>query len=258
VGKTAFMEACYFASSKGEEERKDAYLIIDFNRNPISFLENKYNLQNKFQFSKFIINSIDVTEYIPFTILADDEKKAIYQNINYISLATNFNERLLINSLGEIKLLNLYAKLRGYLENIFDIQELDIIRENLMLKQNNRYQSLSNWGDGIKHFISMLFSLLINKNSIIYLDEIENGIHYTNLDKLWEIILTIAKQQNVQVFATTHSKECIESYARVAKKLEDDEVRFISLYKNKENKIQSLIFDRKAIDTRLELGLDNR
>jgi hypothetical protein len=49
----------------------------------------------------------------------------------------------------------------------------------------------------------------------------------------------------------------IESYARVAKKLEDNEIRFISLYKD-ENSIKSIIFDKQEIEDRLELGLDNR
>jgi AAA15 family ATPase/GTPase len=89
------------------------------------------------------------------------------------------------------------------------------------------------------------------------IDELENGIHYTNYDKLWELILKVSKEQNVQVFATTHSKEMIESYARVAKKLEDEEIRFISLYKDNEN-IKSIVFNNQEIEERLELGLDNR
>jgi hypothetical protein len=49
----------------------------------------------------------------------------------------------------------------------------------------------------------------------------------------------------------------IESYARVAKKLEDEEIRFISLYKDNEN-IKSIVFNNQEIEERLELGLDNR
>ena len=49
----------------------------------------------------------------------------------------------------------------------------------------------------------------------------------------------------------------IKSYARVAKKLEDEEIRFISLYKDNEN-IKSIVFNNQEIEERLELGLDNR
>jgi AAA15 family ATPase/GTPase len=80
------------------------------------------------------------------------------------------------------------------------------------------------------------------ENGYLFIDELDNGIHYTMLDELWTIILKISKELNVQVFATTHSKECIESYARVAKKLEDEEITFIELGRNDENKIESIIY----------------
>jgi AAA15 family ATPase/GTPase len=43
------------------------------------------------------------------------------------------------------------------------------------------------------------------------------------LGELWNTIFVLSKQLNVQVFATTHSKECIESFNRVQKNLEDDQ-----------------------------------
>ena len=130
--------------------------------------------------------------------------------------------------------------------NEFDknILEFDIInnKPRVFLENREQFQDVSELGHGLKRYIAIISSILINKDGILFLDEIENGIHYSHLDKLWEIILTISKQQNVQVFATTHSKECIESYARVAKRLEDEEITFIELGLNDENKIESIIY----------------
>lgn len=260
VGKTAFMEACYYASFNSLEERKNAYMIIKFNRNPIEFINNRYNMYNNFQFSEFLLNGDDVTNYNPFTILADNEKKAIREDIYFISLATNFNEELLINTVGELKLNNRYNQLNKYMNDIFNIENIDVIKNKLMLKSNsnNKYKPLDYFGDGIIHYISILLSLLTNKNTIIYLDEIENGIHYTNLDKLWEIILTISKQQNVQVFATTHSKECIESYARVAKKLEDEDITFIKMTRLEDGSIMAGVRDYETLQYAVEDGHEVR
>ncbi|MEA3315349.1 MAG: AAA family ATPase, partial [Campylobacterota bacterium] len=110
------------------------------------------------------------------------------------------------------------------------------------LKEDECFIELSEFGDGIKQFIIIFLSLYLNKDKVIFIDEIENGIHYTLLDKLWEIILTISKEQNVQVFTTTHSKECIESYARVSKKLKDEDISFIELGRDKENKLSSIVY----------------
>ena len=43
------------------------------------------------------------------------------------------------------------------------------------------------------------------------MDELENGIHHTCLTDVWNGIAEAAQLFNVQVFATTHSHECIEA-----------------------------------------------
>ncbi|RLA72465.1 MAG: hypothetical protein DRG24_02835, partial [Epsilonproteobacteria bacterium] len=117
------------------------------------------------------------------------------------------------------------------------------------------YRDLNEFGDGLKHYISIICSLYACENGYLLLDEIDNGIHYTKLDKLWELILNISKEQNIQIFATTHSKECIEAYARVAKKLEDKEISFIELGRDQNNVIKAITmsFDRFQD----ELSMDN-
>jgi len=161
-------------------------------------------------------------------------------SINFISPYSNSNKEL-ENIIGQSKLDNKYDELNEYLLDVFNISSIDTIKNKPMLKSNGKYIELSHFGQGIKTFINIISSILLLKDDILFIDEIENGIHYTNLDKLWEIILTISKQQNVQLFATTHSKECIESYARVAKKLEDKEIAFIELCK-REEEIKAFVY----------------
>ncbi len=195
-----------------------------------------------------LINEIDIN--------LDSLKK--YFSLNFISPYSNSNQEL-ENIIGDSKLRdNKYETMNKYLFEVFNVSSIDIIKNKPMLKSNGEYSDLSHFGQGIKTFINIISSILLLKDDFIFIDEIENGIHYTNLDKLWEIILTISKQQNVQVFATTHSKECIESYARVAKKLEDNDIKFLSLYRNREDELKSITFNYKKIQDRLELGLDNR
>ena len=45
------------------------------------------------------------------------------------------------------------------------------------------------------------------------MDEFENGLHYSVQSKLWDIIFELAKNLDVQVFITTHSNDCINSFA---------------------------------------------
>ena len=159
----------------------------------------------------------------------------------FISSSLDDN-KLLEDIIGDLKLNGNYDKFNKYMDSLFDISNVDFIKKEPMVKWNNRYKKLSDFGDGLKSVIFIIGSLLTLKDEYFYIDEIENGIHYTILDKLWEIILTISKEQNIQVFATTHSKECIESYARVVNKLEDKEITFIELGKNKKDEIRAMVY----------------
>ncbi|VAY88130.1 hypothetical protein MNB_ARC-1_1310 [hydrothermal vent metagenome] len=178
-------------------------------------------------------------------------------SLNFISPYSNSNEEL-EDIIGQSKLDDKYDELNKYLSDVFNVKSIDIIKNKPMLQVNNEYKELSYFGQGIKTFINIISSILLLKDDVIFIDEIENGIHYTNLDKLWEIILTISKQQNVQVFATTHSKECIESYARVAKRLEDEEIGFIELGRNKKNELDSVVMDSEMFQRFIKLGNEVR
>ena len=42
-------------------------------------------------------------------------------------------------------------------------------------------------------------------------DEVENGLHYSIMPKVWQAVGTAAKNFDTQVVATTHSYECMEA-----------------------------------------------
>lgn len=46
-------------------------------------------------------------------------------------------------------------------------------------------------------------------------DEIDTGLHYSVLADMWKLVIETAKRLNVQVFATTHSLDCVHALAWV-------------------------------------------
>lgn len=73
----------------------------------------------------------------------------------------------------------------------------------------NRLLPLAIMGDGITRVCSLVLAIANSKNGMVFIDEIENGIHYSIMDKIWAGVAEAARQFNVQIFATTHSRECI-------------------------------------------------
>jgi AAA domain, putative AbiEii toxin, Type IV TA system/AAA ATPase domain len=45
---------------------------------------------------------------------------------------------------------------------------------------------------------------------MLLIDELENGIHYSALPKVWKFLLLTAREYDLQIFATCHSWDCIE------------------------------------------------
>ncbi len=78
-----------------------------------------------------------------------------------------------------------------------------------------RLVPISVMGDGIRRILSILVNVLSAENGIALVDEISNDLHYSTLTILWKAVLKAAKEFNVQVFATTHSYECLAALTQV-------------------------------------------
>lgn len=74
---------------------------------------------------------------------------------------------------------------------------------------------------GMNKLAAILFAIPRYKGGIILIDEIENGLYYKRLPLIWRSILKFATAFDVQLFASTHSAECIRAAAEVAKESPD-------------------------------------
>ena len=73
------------------------------------------------------------------------------------------------------------------------------------------FQSL---GDGALHLAGTAMALANSRNGFLLIDEAENGIHHTVQRDFWRMVLKTADENNVQVFATTHSYDCVRGFAQ--------------------------------------------
>ena len=66
-------------------------------------------------------------------------------------------------------------------------------------------------GDGMVRLLYMMAAIMSNPDSLILIDEIENGFHYSMYSKLWETLAKVSGNNRCQVIATSHSYENISS-----------------------------------------------
>lgn len=77
---------------------------------------------------------------------------------------------------------------------------------------------IGNLGDGILHMLVLASQLVVSAGGVLLIDEIDTGLHVSAMARMWEVIMTTAKLLDVQVFATTHSDDCLRGLAQVIKR----------------------------------------
>ena len=129
--------------------------------------------------------------------------------LNDITVAEIFGQiELSQNKLNKEKLLDTLAILD---EDIVDITTI-VTNGHVQLYFTNRQNTklpIHAIGDGLRKLLHLALILLAKPGSLLLLDEVENGLHYSMHAKLWETISTLAMQEGSQIVATTHSYECI-------------------------------------------------
>jgi len=288
VGKTAFMEAGYVNIRTVDIKTFFSSLEqVDVYRNFISlskknFAGNGFVSENtKIDFLKRLHSfNIKINDKcLDFKVEDNDFTKNLNLNLNdkittisineYEKLDLNYNttKYTFLPSLGVSngKLNILFSiiqqkrkkdELNNFI-NGFDsnIEEFDVINEipSCFVKDRNKFLALSEFGDGLTKFITIICAIWASENGALFIDEVENGIHYTKLDKLFEIIFVTAKKLNTQIFLTTHSKEAIEAFNRVQFNFDESDSCYLEFMRAKKSgKIKVSNRDRERLKYSLE------
>lgn len=88
-------------------------------------------------------------------------------------------------------------------------------------------------GDGLQTVLSMALLMMVTQDGVVMLDEFDSTIHHSILPKVWEQIAILANRYNCQVFAVTHSIECVKSaFSGVSSAKKQNDFQYIRLEKN--------------------------
>ena len=121
---------------------------------------------------------------------------------------------------------------------------------------------LKSLGDGMQRLLQIALNIYQAKDGFLLIDEFENGLHYSVQEKVWGLIFEMAQRLNIQVFATTHSWDCIEAFSKVAVERTDVEgllFRMGRSAKTSDNgKIIATIFDEAKLERMTQADMEIR
>jgi AAA15 family ATPase/GTPase len=94
-------------------------------------------------------------------------------------------------------------------------------------------------------------------NGVLFVDEIDTGLHFSAMSDMWQLIWETAKRLNVQVFATTHSSDCWTSLASIASR-EDTSEDGITIQRIERDKDVGIVFSEREIVVAANRGIEVR
>lgn len=182
------------------------------------------------------------------------------------------------NSLKEELMAKLYDKIAFSEKETYLIEALKIIEpkiERLAFVEEDRYREmrrpivklegsnkkfpLKSMGDGVNHILSIILNLVNCENGCLLIDEIDNGLHYSVQENLWRVIFDLAKKLNIQVFATTHSNDCINSFTEVLKEENNASIGgFYRMQKRKSGRIELVEYNSEELNSVSEHNIEIR
>jgi hypothetical protein len=108
---------------------------------------------------------------------------------------------------------------------------------------------LRSLGEGMNRLLWIALALAHSRDGILLIDEIDIGLHYSVQPQVWQLVFETALRLNVQVFATTHSLDCIRAFQQVSRS-HSEEGMLVSLRARKDNPndIVSIQYDEDKLE----------
>lgn len=211
-------------------------------------LELDFNLFKNF--SQYSFDRFKDSQYVKTSDVARDENGVLFDKI-----ALTDNEKYVIEALQIIE---------PKIERIAFIQDNPLAKlrvSKVKLKDSIGTVPLRSMGDGINRILTIILALINSKDGYLMIDEFENGLHHSVQAKLWEIIIKLSKELNVQVFVTTHSNDTIRSLRNALCEMSEEDkndVSTIKLMRTHEDKLEALLYDYEQLDYVIEQDIEIR
>ena len=155
------------------------------------------------------------------------------------------------------EMLTLLRKLEPRLEGVTPIIIGDTIVIHAKVKGEDRLIPVRLMGEGFSRMFDLATFMSTARGGLLMIDEIENGLHHSVFEDIFSVLPDLARTFDVQVFATTHSAECIEAAHRALGQQGDQEFSFHRLDR-RNGEIRAVHFDHEMLETSASHSMEVR
>lgn len=112
-------------------------------------------------------------------------------------------------------------------------------------------------GQAFNRILHIYTHVMANRANVLLVDEIENGIFSESMPKIWKGLLALCEREDIQIFATTHSRECVMAAHEVEKERGKQELSVQRLQVVKGN-VEAVSLASSHLEVASDMGLEVR
>lgn len=142
------------------------------------------------------------------------------------------------------------------IDDVSSEADLGSYQIHVKLNWNRRRIPVALISDGMGKLMTILLHIAHSAGTVTFIDEIENGIHFSRHERMWQQIRNFSIEYQTQVFATTHSLECLRAVLPILKK-HPGNFSLVRIF-SKKNKGEATVISGKEALSVIASGLEVR
>lgn len=110
---------------------------------------------------------------------------------------------------------------------------------------------IGSFGEGVAWLFALALGAAATPNKLLLVDDIDAGLHHRVMAHMWAMVIDTARRRGLQVFATTHSIDCITALRRACIDAPEraSEIRVVRLVRGGRS---GITFTADELDTAIE------
>jgi len=137
------------------------------------------------------------------------------------------------------------------------ISESDGTIAKVLLRGAEGPVPLGTLGEGVSRILTLALYLARTQGGFLLIDEIENGLHWSVMPKVWRFLVETALAGDIQIFAATHSKDWLDGLADLHR-THPALAAHVSVHRLEVGRGTSVHFDAARIAEYVEMELEAR
>lgn len=117
---------------------------------------------------------------------------------------------------------------------------------------------LASCGDGMRRILAIIAELVTVEGGTLLIDEIDTGLYYEVLIDLWKLVLEIAAKTKTQVFATSHSWDCVQAFQQALREVSERRIGQLVRLDREGEEVQPVIYSASELDIAMRQRIEVR